>query len=271
MRLRSLLFVPGSRPERFAKAAETGADAVCIDLEDAVALAVKSEARQAALAFLNASPRDCAFGVRINAISSLDGLRDIVALAEAGTRIAFVVIPKVACAGEVMQVRELLRGSQAAIWPLIETPEGLQELPAIAQAAGPNAALLFGGADFSACIGSDMTWDALAHVRGALVVAAARAGCHAIDVPYLSIADLAGLVEETRRVKSIGFSGRIAIHPGQVQPINEVFSPSPEEASRAARIVAAFHGARDGATVLDGKLVERAVVRAALRILDLAE
>lgn len=267
MAFRSLLFVPGARPDRFEKAIASGADAVCIDLEDAVAPHLKDEARAAALEFLKLPQKGAAIGLRINALTDLDGFRDVVALAESGAAPAFLMVPKAAGGEELHQVRAVLGDLAPPLLPLMESPEGLHNLAAIADAVGSAGGIMFGGADYSAGIGSDMGWDAFYHARASVVATAALVGCETLDVPYLDVKDDAGLRAETARVKSLGFTGRACIHPVQVGPINEIFTPSADEISKAEKIAAAYEAATDGVALLDGKLIEKPVLRAAQRVL----
>jgi citrate lyase subunit beta/citryl-CoA lyase/(S)-citramalyl-CoA lyase len=258
--------VPGARPDRFEKALASGADAVCIDLEDAVAPDQKTAARADALAFLESAPKDAALGLRINALTDRDGFKDAAALADTGARPAFVMIPKASGAFEIAQLRSVL-GNEAPIWPLMETPEAMLALPEIARAVGESGGIMFGGADYSATIGSDMGWDALHAARAAIVAAASIAGCATMDVPYLDVKDEAGLIAETKRVKAMGFQGRAAIHPAQIAAINRIFTPSTDEVAKAEKIAAAYAAAAGGVALVDGKLVEKPVLRAATRVL----
>jgi citrate lyase beta subunit len=266
MTYRSLLFVPGSRPDRFAKALDAGADAVCIDLEDAVPPDGKPQARTEALAFIGADERKTALGLRINGVRSLDGLRDLIALAESGARPNFLMVPKVAAGQDLALIGEVLGAATPALWPVVESAEGLKETWAIC--AAPNVTgVLFGGADLSADLGSTMDWDALLLARGTLVAAAARAGIASLDVPHLDLKDPVDLAVSTGRARALGFTGRSCIHPDQVGPVNSAFSPSPAEIERAKRVVKAFDAAGGAAALLDGKLIELPVIRAARRVL----
>jgi citrate lyase subunit beta/citryl-CoA lyase/(S)-citramalyl-CoA lyase len=268
MTFRSLLFVPGARPDRFEKALAAGADAVCIDLEDAVAPESKASARSATLDFLKSPPtRIAALGLRINALADINGFKDVTALAESGAKPAFVMIPKAAGAQEILQLRAALGPGAPPFWPLIETAEALLALPDIARAVGEEGGVMFGGADYSASIGSDMSFDALLHARSAIVAAASIAGCATLDVPHLDVKDEAGLKTETARVKALGIQGRAAIHPAQIPIINEIFTPTAAERARAAAVLAAYKAAQGGVALLDGKLVEKPVLRAAERVL----
>ena len=271
MVFRSLLFVPGARPDRFDKAAASGADAVCIDLEDAVAPHLKEEARATTFEYL-ATPSDAAaVGFRMNGLDTQEGPADLAAFKESGARLAFIMIPKASGGGDINHVRETLGADCPPLWPLIETPEGLLNGADIARAVsdpGSNGGgVMFGGADYSASIGSDMNWDALAYARGAIVNAAAVGGCDTLDVPYLDVKNEEGLRGETLRVKSLGFTGRACIHPAQINTVNEVFTPSAEEISKAEKIAAAYEAAAGGVALLDGKLIEKPVLRAAERVL----
>lgn len=268
MTYRSLLFVPGARPDRFEKAVLSGADAVCIDLEDAVAPHLKDEARAATLAYLAAPVAGAATGLRINALDTNDAPADLKALSGSDARPAFVMIPKAAAARDIETVRDALGANCPPLWPLVETPEGLLEAPAIARAVSEAGGVMFGGADYSASIGSDMSWEALHFARSAIVNAAAIGGCATMDVPYLDVKDNAGLAAETRRVKALGFTGRACIHPAQVAAINTIFTPSTDELSKAEKIAAAYDEAEGGVALLDGKLIEKPVLRAAQRVLD---
>lgn len=265
---RSFLFVPGDRPERFEKAVASGADAVCIDLEDAVAAQNKNAARKEAFAYLTSSPaRRVAVGVRLNAFERIDGYRDMVALSESGAAPAFVLLPKVRGGDIVDQVRAALGDDAPPVWALMETPEALASIGAIAKSIGERGGVVFGGADLSASLGSDMSWDALFHARAALVAGAALAGCETLDVPYLNVRDIDGLRVETARVKAMGFTGRSCIHPDQVGPINEVFTPTAAEIEKAKAVIAAYEDNAGRVLLHEGRLVEKPVLAAARRTL----
>lgn len=277
MTFRSLLFVPGARPDRFEKALASGADAVCIDLEDAVAPAAKDAARVATFEFLAAARAagEAAVGFRMNPMSSLAGYRDLVAFADSAARPDFLMIPKVSGGDELALLAEALSAAFGAdhaavcppLWPLVETPSALPKVADMARIVGPSGGVMLGGADYAAAIGATMGWDALYQARASVVAGASVGGCQAMDVPYLDVGDEAGLRAETIRVRAMGFTGRACIHPAQVAAINEIFSPGPDEVSKAERIAAAYDAAGGGVALLDGKLVERPVLLAARRIL----
>jgi citrate lyase beta subunit len=258
-----ILFVPGHRPDRFGKALAAGADGVVIDLEDAVPPGEKNAARAAVLA-RPAPPPGVALGVRINPLPSAAGIADLAALIAVAAP-DFLLVPKVEDPAELRIIRRAF-ASPPPLVALIESAEGLLRAPAIAAEPG-CAALGFGGVDLAADLGCALTWEALLPHRAALVVAAARAGCALFDVPYLAIDDETGLEAETRRVKDLGFTAKLAIHPKQVATIHRVFAPTTEELARAQKIVAAMAEAMGGVCVVDGKMVDAPVARAAQRVL----
>jgi citrate lyase subunit beta/citryl-CoA lyase/(S)-citramalyl-CoA lyase len=271
MTYRSLLFVPGSRPERFAKAQDTRADVVCIDLEDAVVPEAKAQAQRLALDYLKGqSAGPC--GIRINNLRSREGLSDVLALAAAlddGANVALVMVPKPETAQELGLLRAVIGPACPPIWPVIESATALKSAWDICAVPGVGG-VVFGGVDFSADIGSDMGWDALFLARSTLAAACALSGIGLLDVPYLDTADEAGLLQETARVKAMGFHGRACIHPAQIGPINALFTPTPDELNRARQVIETFAAAKGNAALLNGKLIELPVVRSAQRILDRA-
>ena len=263
---RSILFVPGHRPDRFAKALATGADAVVIDLEDAVPPAEKPAARAAALA-RPAAPAGIALGIRMNPLPTADGIADLAALLGAAAP-DFLMLPKVEAPEELRIVARAFAGHPRApqLVALIESAEGLARAAAIAAEPG-CAALGFGGVDLAADLGCQVAWEPLLPHRGALVAAAARSGRGLVDVPFLALDDEAGLAEETRRVAALGFTAKLAIHPRQVATIQSVLTPTPDQADWARRILAALDQAAGGVCVVDGKMVDIPVARAARRVL----
>ncbi|HEY1131264.1 MAG TPA: aldolase/citrate lyase family protein [Roseateles sp.] len=261
---RSLLFVPGDRPERYAKAGAAGADLVCIDLEDAVAPPARAQARVDALAFIAAQPVGHRYGLRINRFASSDSPRDLVALLDAaGTRPAFVMLAKAECAHELRLLAGLLPA--VPLIALVESPHGVAH--AAEMATVPQvAALMLGGADLAAELGCDFAWEPLLGARHALVAAAAQAGVAVIDVPWLDVADAIGAQAETARVAALGFTAKALIHPNQVAPIHTGLRPAQEVLTRARRVVGAC-AAGPAAALLDGRLIDRPVLLAAQRVL----
>jgi (S)-citramalyl-CoA lyase len=273
--VRNLLFTPADRPERFGKAADVGADGGIVDLEDGVGLSSKQKAREAALRFFEAPPSasgDFVWAVRLNHVTTEDGLKDLLAFRAVARRPKVVMLPKTESVTEVEIALHHLRtaaGDAPQIVALIETGRGLGAADAIA--AHPSvAAIAFGGADLAADMHATLVWEPMLFARSRIVQAAAAAGIPAFDVPFLDIHDPAGLSKETEMVKALGYSCKLAIHPSQIAPINAVFTPNAKELERAERIVAAFEQARGGACQVDGRMVDAPVVKAAQRTVALA-
>ena len=286
---RSILFVPGDRPERYHKAVGAGADAICIDLEDAVAPAHRDEARRAVARFLAARTQGPGEGdssetplplagrsygtriwspislfVRVNDMASSEGTRDAAALASCPPPDAFMV-PKVRTGSDVREAAGRLPGA-AVLLPLIETARGLENAVAIAACDGV-AGLVFGGFDLAIELGAESCWEALLYARSRVVHAAALGGLDAIDMPSRDFGEMSGLRQEAARARRLGFAGKAAIHPAQIPVIHEVFTPSPDEARRAHEIVEADRAAGGSAVALKGRMVDRPVVEAARRVL----
>jgi (S)-citramalyl-CoA lyase len=265
--IQSVLFVPGNRPERFAKALASGADSVCIDLEDAVPASEKVEARSAALGAIG---DDARLAIRINGLTTRAGFADLLALAEAPVRPALVFIPMVDSAAEVAIARSVLSDKAMNFIPLIETTTGIANAPAIAAEAGV-AALMLGGADLSAQLGVTLSWEPLLFARSQLVMAAAGAGKAVIDVPYIHLDDAAGLDEEAGRAKALGFTAKAAIHPAQIASIHGVFRPTADDIAEAAAAAAAYAEANGAAVRFKGKMLEAPVMARYRQILSLKD
>jgi len=274
---RSFLFTPGNRPERFAKGAATGADALILDLEDAVSPADKDHARATVIAHFKGDWRASlapgqACGLRVNSINTPQGLKDLEAIVASGIVPDFLCLPKVESAGEVELFERQLVGAQSAIVFMcgIESARGIDAAVAIAAASPRVRSLGFGGADLAVDLRAELAWEPMFMARARMVQAAAMCGIGLVDVPHVDLNDDAGLKRDTARVKAMGFTGKLAIHPKQVKPIQDAFTPTPDEAARAAGIVAAFE--RSGGNVVEyqGKMVEGPIVKAQQRVLALA-
>ena len=260
----SLLFVPGSRPERFEKALVSGADLVTIDLEDAVGPADKDSARTAALQAMG--PPN--LGIRINGLRTVHGLADLVAIAAAPTPPPFIMIPMVESATEIEIVHAALPG--VALLPLIETVRGLRHADAIA-ASPAIAGVMLGGADFAGQLGVAMSWDALYAARAQIVMACAAAKVPAIDVPYLDLDNLDGLAEDVVRVKAMGFTAKSVVHPKHVAIVHNVMRPTADEIAEAREAEKIYADAGESAVRWNGKMLEAPVMARYRRILALEE
>jgi citrate lyase subunit beta/citryl-CoA lyase len=255
---RSHLFVPGDRPDRFDKAAVSGAHEVILDLEDAVAPAAKTQARDAVFTWLAAGKRAV---VRINAADT-DWYAEDMELLRALSG-ATVMLPK-ADAESVAQTVEMLSGRP--IIALLETASAFMDLERLATTPGV-ARMAFGSVDFSADTGIVDEGDALTAVRTQIVMASRYAGLVApIDGVSVEFTNVARMEQEALRSHRLGFGGKLCIHPRQVAAIHAMFKPSPQERSWATRVLAAFDASHGAATALDGKMIDKPVVERARRI-----
>lgn len=272
--LRSLLFTPADRPDRFEKAGRAGADGAILDLEDGVGLPAKDTARREAIAFFTSrplAPDGFVWAVRPNHVTTPDGLKDLLAFRDAVACPPLILLPKVESAMEVeIAAAHFATGGESPVFmPLIESARGLSAVEAIASHP-VVAALAFGGADLASDLGAAMAWEPLLLARSRVVQAAACAAIPAVDVPFLDVRDMDGLRQQTEAVKALGYRCKLAIHPGQVATINAVFTPAPQEVAHARRVLDAFEAAGGGAFQLDGRMVDAPVVESARRIARLA-
>jgi citrate lyase subunit beta / citryl-CoA lyase len=268
---RSLLFVPGNRPDRFQKAAQSGADAIILDLEDAVPLAEKASARYAIRQqWPQLLTLDVPLVVRINAADSAAWAADLAALAGL-QRLAAVMVPKAESADGLRQAHEVLPG--AALLPLVESAAGYDALQRIAAAPGVLR-LALGHIDFMADTGMQCSDDEreLAPLRFAMAMATRlHRLAPAIDGVTVAIDDAPRLREDTQRALRFGFGAKLCIHPRQVAVVHEAMSPSAAELDWARRAVAADAAAGGTAVQLDGRMVDAPVVLRALRLLAQAQ
>lgn len=255
----SLLFVPGSRPDRFAKAKAAGAGLTVIDLEDAVPADEKDSARKSALDHIRSEPA-MGWAIRINAVTTADGIRDLAALTTSETMPPYLLVPMVEAATEVEIVASALADACPALIPLIETPKGLRHAHEIAGAA-KVAAMMFGGGDFSAELGVELAWEPLLAARQQFVLACSEHALPAIDVPYIHLDDEAGLAEECSRAEEIGFDAKAAIHPRQIVAIEAAFEPGEETVNAAKEALQAYEEAGERAIRYKGRMLEAPLVK----------
>lgn len=294
---RTTLSVPGHRSNMHAKAAQSAADVVMLDLEDSVPL----EAKEAARTTVATALREIDWGrrlmaVRINALQTPFAYRDLLHLAEtAGPRIGTIVIPKVDSAADVHFVSRMLDGIELAkgfdnpigIEASIESAAGLAQISHIAAASARLKTLVFGIADYSADVGARLV-SISGHGEGEgqlypghrwhfamsrIVMAAKAAGLRAIDAPYGNFKDAEGLARSASMACALGFDGKWAIHPDQLDPINQIFSPGPADVQRAQRVLKAHDAARQaghGAAAFEGRMIDQATVRLARQTVEMA-
>ena len=260
--MRSYLFVPGSKPERFGKALDAAADAVIVDLEDAVAHADKASARAhvaAAAQTFAASPVRVL--LRVNAAGT-DWFEDDLELMTLDG-IDGVVLPKSENPAALTAVAAV---TMKPILPIIESAEGVWNALDVARMPGVER-LIFGSVDFELDLDCDGSWDALLYARSRIVLASRVAGIEpAVDGVTVAIDDERQLAHDATKARSLGFGGKLCIHPRQVGPVNAAFTPSADEIAMARRIVEAYEHAQGGAVSVDGRMVDLPVLLKARRI-----
>ena len=286
--LRSVLFVPGNRPRMLEKGRDLPADAVILDLEDAVPPGEKAAARAMVRQALEAGPYGPQVILRVNALATglvEDDLRE--AWAEG---VAAVCLPKAGTPADVQRLASLLTAVEqergladgaVGILLMVETAQGVLNSFEMAMAGGePRGrrvqALCLGGEDLAWDLGAVRTRSGaeIAYARSHLVLAARAAGAMAIDTVYTDLADLEGLQDEARQARQLGYSGKLLIHPSQIEPAHRAFAPSEKEVAHARRVLDAFEeaGTRgEGVIALYGQMIDAPVVARARETLALAE
>lgn len=272
---RSLLFVPGLRPDRFHKALDAGADIVCVDMEDAVALPRKDEGRALTLPlFATDSHPHVEKMARINSISTVHGLKDLQAIIECDAPPPSIMIPKIRSAEEIQLIESLLSTGKARdirFCVIVETNQGLERAVEIARSSPRIDSMILGAVDMSAELRCQKAWEPLLYTRSRLVHAAASAAIDLLDVPYLNLDDAGGLRSEAEGVQRLGFTGKASIHPNQIPIINAAFTPDAKTIEKARKVCAAFEQDSSGLVVVDNELIELPVVRSYYRVLAIAQ
>ena len=284
---RSWMFVPGHRQRMIDKALSLNTDAIMLDIEDGVAPSEKDTARKLIAEALGRerSPSSPTRFVRINAIGHERMDADLAAVLRPG--LDGLVLPKVETPQAVLKVEAILkeREPRLKVEPgsiklliAVESPKGLLNAPALASCSARVVGLMFGAEDFGRELGLPTSREAEArdmiYARSALVVAAASAHVQAIDGVWVVLQDSEGLLGFARQSRRLGFTGMSLIHPSQIDPINRVFSPAPEEIEYAEQVVKAFEEAAargDGSISFGGQLIDRPIVERARRTLELAQ
>jgi (S)-citramalyl-CoA lyase len=271
---RSFIFSPGLQPDMFPKALACGTDIVCVELEDGIAPKDKAAAREKGLALFAIPQADDGVEriVRINCLRTAFGLADVQAVLATDTPPPGLMLPKVMSPDEIVWLDDLLteRGHNTRLHVIIETNAALEAAYDIAQASPRIDALFFGGVDMAAELRCKNAWGPLLYARSRVVHAAAGAGIDAIDVPYLDLEDLDGMETEACLARDLGFSGKGSIHPKQIAILNRAFTPNDTAIAQAKKILQAFADADTGLVVVDGKLIEKPVLREMNRILAIA-
>ena len=285
--IRSALFVPGNRPDRVDKALKTAADVIIIDLEDAVPLSEKANARRIVRQKIETSANRRIM-VRINALDTEFAQADLNAVITRG--LAGIMVPKIETASQIPKINARLSecekqagmaSGSVFILPLIESARGIENAFRIAsEKTNPNRmlTLAFGAADYTLDLGNTITrsGEELIYPRSRLAVACRAAGlAPPVDTPFMiDLKDKEALIADTTRAVQLGFQGKLCIHPNQVEICNDLFSPSKVEIEHARKVIKAFENAEargSGAIQLDGVFIDNPVVERAFRIVKMAD
>ncbi len=272
---RSFIFTPGLKPEMFPKAIASGADMVCIELEDGIAIKDKDEARKNTIEALETLEvkSGVELVVRVNCQRTKFGLLDLEAFISTKTKVKAIMLPKVKTPDEIAFIDDLLTdcGLDTDLHVIMETNEALESIYEIAHASKRIVALYFGGVDMAAELRVPNEYKNLIYARSKLVHAGASVGIDVVDVPYLDLDDMDGMKKEAELVRDLGFTGKGSIHPKQINMLNEIFTPSKDEIIKAKKIVDQFNASDTGLVVIDGKLIEKPVLREMQRKILIAD
>jgi citrate lyase beta subunit len=272
---RSFIFTPGLNPDMFPKAIASGADMVCIELEDGIAIKDKDEARKNTIEALKTLEvkSGVELVVRVNCQRTKFGLLDLEAFISSKLKVKAIMLPKVKTPDEIKFIDDLLTDCNldTDLHVIMETNEALQNIYDIAHSSKRIVALYFGGVDMAAELRVPNSYENLLYARSKLVHAGASVGIDVIDVPYLDLEDMDGMKKEAELVRDLGFTGKGSIHPKQIDVLNEIFTPSKEEISKAKKIVDQFSESDTGLVVIDGKLIEKPVLREMQRKILIAD
>ena len=282
--LRTLLFVPGNQERRIEKARSVPADALILDLEDSVPPSEKDSARKmAAAAIKELTSAGQEVFVRINSLQTNDVVPDIKAVIT--SRLRGIVLPKSESVDDIRRADTLIENAEKeagldvgsiGILALIETPKGVINAYEVVSASHRILGATFGAEDYALEMGINRTKEGaeIYYPRMVIALACHAANVLAIDCVYTDVRDTEGLIVETKLVAQIGFQGKLVIHPDQVGPVNQLFTPSGEEITQARRVVEAFevavaHG--EASTALDGKMIDAPVAERARQLISRAE
>ena len=265
---KSLLFLPAHRLDRFETAKASGANMVCVDLQDGLPDTEKDRGREAVKKLLQHEP-DVLTGVRINSPGSEHWIHDVRALRSCPNLPHAIILPMIEHAREIdavaIELEDVLRAASLIV--MIETANAICGIDSICAACPPSAALLFGNADMASAMRCANDWESLAYVRSRLIVFAAKWGLPAFDGVTIELESENLLEKECSKGKKLGFVGKAAVHPKQVKTINRNFCPTVEEVAEARAIVAAYEASSGGAIRVGMKMVDRPVYLAAASLL----
>lgn len=269
---RSRLYIPGNNPRFINSLIVYGCDCSILDLEDSVIMEHKEDARY----LVKNALKKMDFGsseiwIRINKEMAREDIRQIRYGSPHG-----ICIPKVESKEDIFLIEKILEEANldCHLMPIIENAKGIANAKEIAEASDKIVALAFGAEDFTRDVGCKRVWDALLYPRFSILIAAKSKGIQALDTIYPNIEDEEGLIEETKKIIELGFDGKGAVHPSQIEIIHECFKPKDEEIEEAKKIIDAIERARkagEGVATLNGRMIDLPVEKKARKTLKLAE
>jgi len=246
------IFIPANRLEWVDKTFDKGADAVIIDLEDSVPKDQKVETRDALVSYLESQEFDKTVLIRVNPVEGEFGKEDIKSLQEVTSKIDAFILPKI-------EEADILNDLPNNLIVLIETPKSIQNIKDLASHK-KVIGIALGGADLSASLGSDMSWDSLLFSRSKIILEAAINNLFTIDSPFMDIEDLSSLENESTLSKRLGFDGKAAIHPNQIETITKSFLPNERDIEEAKEIIKAFYSSPEAVIAYEGKMIDMPIV-----------
>ncbi len=249
----SPLFIPANKLEWIAKTFEKGTDSIILDLEDSVPDNEKAQARQDLFLHLKENSFPGSLIIRVNPITDQTGQEDIKTLTQSKLPISAFMLPKIEESSSIATLPDI------NIIALLETPMSIKNISDIASEKKVKG-LALGGADLSASLGSTMDWDSLLFARSKIVLEAAINNIFSIDSPFMSIEDLDALQKESQKAKALGFNGKAAIHPSQLELIKNSFLPSEEEISEAKQIINAFNQSSSAVIAFKGRMIDQPII-----------
>jgi citrate lyase subunit beta/citryl-CoA lyase len=273
---KSFLFVPGNQRNKIEKALSMNCDVVILDLEDAVPIDEKQKARGIVNdALKNMEWKNIKKCVRINDLNSKFWLQDVIEISKNEPDI--IMIPKVKSSTDILILDRILSNiennfnlKKIQLIPIIETIEGLKNIYEISRSSERILGITMGIADFCAEIGCEEDERIVEYLRFQVILAASYSNIQAIDKAYLNIRDIEGLEKEAKMAKKLGFTGKLAIHPSQIEIINKVFTPSVQEIERARKILEAYEEAKRkaiGVISYEGMMVDEAIIKRIKKVL----
>ena len=246
------IFIPANRLEWVEKTFDKGTDSVIIDLEDSVPKEQKDETRTKLFSYIDSHDFEKTILIRVNPVEGEFGKEDMKILSEVSSKIDAFMLPKI-------EQTELLNDLPDNLIALIETPKSIQNLEEIASHKNVIGIAL-GGADLSASLGSDMSWDSLLFTRSKIIIEAAANNLFTIDSPFMNIEDISSLENESVLSNGLGFDGKAAIHPNQIETITKSFLPNESDIQEAKEIIKLFNSSSEAVIAYKGKMIDMPIV-----------